>query len=86
MAHSNTVLSQLLKLIPRHEIERLANTCDGKRRSDALSRWSQLVALFTGHLGNRRSLRDRSHVSKPVSASLSYGQPGNQSFSPGTGQ
>lgn len=58
MAHSNTVLSQLLKLMPRHEIERLANTCDGKRRSDALSRWSQLVALFTGHLGNRRSLRD----------------------------
>lgn len=58
MAHCNTVLSQLLKLVPRHEIERLANQVDGKRRSDALSRWSQFVALMTGHLANRRSLRD----------------------------
>lgn len=58
MAHNNTVLSQLLKLIPRHEIERLSNQHDGKRRSDALSRWSQFVALLTGHLSNRRSLRD----------------------------
>ena len=58
MSHNNTVLSQLLKLIPRHEIERLTNRHDGKRRSDALSRWSQFVALLTGHLSNRRSLRD----------------------------
>ncbi len=58
MSHNNTVLSQLLKLIPRHEIERLSNHHDGKRRSDALSRWSQFVALLTGHLCNRRSLRD----------------------------
>jgi len=58
MSHNNTVLSQLLKLIPRHEIECLSNCHDGKRRSDALSRWSQFVALLTGHLSNRRSLRD----------------------------
>ncbi len=58
MAHNNTVLSQLLKLIPRHEMERLSNQHDGKRRSDALSRWSQFVALLMGHLSNRRSLRD----------------------------
>jgi putative transposase len=58
MAYSNTVLSQLLKLVPRHEIERLANQHDAKRRSDALSRWSQFVALLTGHLASRRSLRD----------------------------
>jgi len=58
MAHCNTVLSQLLKLIPRHEIERLANQVDGKRRSDAMSRWSQFVTLLTGHLAGRRSLRD----------------------------
>jgi len=36
----------------------LANHHDGKRRSDALSRWSQFVALALGHLGNRHSLRD----------------------------
>jgi putative transposase len=31
---------------------------DGKRRSDALPRWSQFVALATGHIGGRKSLRD----------------------------
>jgi hypothetical protein len=34
MARNNTVLSQLLKLIPRHKIERLSNQHDGKRRVD----------------------------------------------------
>ena len=58
MAHNNSVLSQLLKLLPRHEFERQANRVDGQRRSDALSRWSQFVALAIGQLGGRRSLRD----------------------------
>jgi hypothetical protein len=58
MAYNNSVLSQLLKLLPRHEFERLANCYDGKRRSDAMSRWSQFVALTIGQLGGRRSLRD----------------------------
>lgn len=58
MAHSNTVLAQLLKLLPRHEIETLANQADGKRRSDAMTRWTQLTALITGHVGQRQSLRD----------------------------
>ncbi len=48
MAFNNTVLSQLLKMLPRHEFEKLANAHDGKRRSDALSRWSQFVALVLG--------------------------------------
>jgi putative transposase len=58
MAHSNTVLSQMLKMIPRHEFEKLANTVDGRVRSTALSRWSQFVALTVGQLGGRQSLRD----------------------------
>ena len=58
MAFNNTVLSQLLKMLPRHEFEKLANAHEGKRRSDALSRWSQFVALAVGHLGGRTSLRD----------------------------
>ena len=58
MAFNNTVLSPLLKMLPRHEFEKLANVQDGKRRSDALSRWSQFVALSVGHLGGRTSLRD----------------------------
>jgi putative transposase len=58
MAYHDSVLSQLLKLVPRLEFEKQANRVDGKRRSDALSRWSQFVALTIGQLGGRRSLRD----------------------------
>ncbi len=58
MAHCNTVLSQMLKMLPRHEFEKLANTVDGKVRSTALSRWSQFVALTVGQLSGRQSLRD----------------------------
>lgn len=58
MAHCNTVLSQMLKMIPRHEFEKLANDVDGKVRSTALSRWSQFVALSVGQLNGRQSLRD----------------------------
>ena len=52
------MLSQLLKTVPRLEFERLANEHDGKRRSDAMTRWTQFVALAVGHLGQRHSLRD----------------------------
>lgn len=58
MAHSSTVLSQMLKMVPRHEFEKLANMVDGKVRSTALSRWSQFVALTVGQLSGRQSLRD----------------------------
>jgi hypothetical protein len=58
MAHCNTVLSQMLKMIPRHEFERLANTVDGKVRSSSMTRWSQFVALAVGQLNGRKSLRD----------------------------
>ncbi len=58
ISHHSTVLSQLLRLIPRHEFDTLAKQYDGKRRSDALPRWSQFVALATGHIGERKSLCD----------------------------
>jgi len=58
MGYHNSVLSQLLKLVPRLEFEKQANGVDGKRRSDALSRWSQFLALTVGQLAGRLSLRD----------------------------
>ena len=58
MAYNSSVLSQVLESLPRHEFEKLANACDGRRRSDALTRWSQFVALAIGQLAGRRSLRD----------------------------
>ena len=58
MSFHNTVLSQVLKIFPRLEFEKLSNIHDGKRRSDALSRWSQFTALTIGQIGARHSLRD----------------------------
>ena len=58
MAYHHTTLTQILKMVPRLEFERLGNQHDGRRRSDALSRWSQFVALSIGQLAGRTSLRD----------------------------
>lgn len=58
MAYHHTTLAQILKMVPRLEFERLGNQHDGRRRSDALSRWSQFVALSIGQLAGRTSLRD----------------------------
>jgi len=58
MTHHNTILSQILKLVPRHEFNRLAKKHDGIRRSDAMNRWTQFVAMATAQLSGRSSLRD----------------------------
>jgi putative transposase len=58
MAHNNTVFLQLLKLIPRHEFETLANQHHSGRSFRKASRWSQFVTMAMGQLAGRDSLRD----------------------------
>ena len=58
MAHHNTILAQILRFVPRHDFQALSMAHDGKRRSDALSRWSQFFAMVIAQLGGRSSLRD----------------------------
>lgn len=58
MAHCNTILSQILKLVPRHEFEALANKHHSGRAFRTASRWSQFVTMGIGQLSGRRSLRD----------------------------
>jgi len=58
LSHHNTVLAQLLKLVPRHQFETLVKSHHRGRRFRKTSRWSQFVALATGQLAGRRSLRD----------------------------
>ena len=58
MAHCNTILSQILKLVPRHEFETLANAHHTGRAFRSASRWSQFVALMMAQLSGRNSLRD----------------------------
>lgn len=58
MAHCNTILSQILRIIPRHEFETLANKHHSGRAFRTASRWSQFVVMAIGQLSGRKSLRD----------------------------
>jgi len=58
LAHNNTVFAQLLKLVPRHEFEALANQHHAGRRLRKMTRWSQFVAMTLSQLSGRASLRD----------------------------
>ena len=58
MAHCNTILAQILKLIPRHEFESLAKAHHTGRSFRTASRWSQFTCLVVAQLSGRNSLRD----------------------------
>ena len=58
MAHHNTVFSQLLKLLPRHEFESLSKEHHSGQQLRRASRWAQFVALGMAQLSGRQSLRD----------------------------
>ena len=58
VSHHNTVIAQLLKLIPRHEFERLAKEHHSGRSFRKASRWSQFVTMTIAQLSGRNSLRD----------------------------
>ncbi len=58
MAHCITILSQILKLIPRHEFVTLAKLHHSGRSFRSASRWSQFTCLVVAQLSGRNSLRD----------------------------
>ncbi len=58
VAHCNMIFSQILKLIPIHEFETLANEHHSGRAFRTSSRWSQFVTLDMVQLAGRKSLRD----------------------------
>lgn len=62
MSHHNTIFSQILKLVPRHEFSSLARKHDGPLRSDTMNRWTQFIAMATAQLSGRTSLRDIEHT------------------------
>ena len=57
MAHNNTILSQLLELVSRHEFESLEKTHHKGRSFRTASRWSQFATLMMAQLSGRNSLR-----------------------------
>jgi len=58
LGHHNTVYSQILRMVPRHEFATAAHKHDGHRRKDAMSRWTQFIAMSTAQLTGRSNLRD----------------------------
>ena len=58
MAHSNTLLRQMLAEIPRHQFRKCVEAHSGDHRVRQLSCWGQFTALLTGQLSGCASLRD----------------------------
>lgn len=58
MGHKNTVFSQLMKLVPRHEFEKCSNQYHVGQRYRKVSRWDQFGALVLSQLSGKQSLRD----------------------------
>ena len=57
MAHCNTILGQFLAVFPRHEFEKIRREVQPKVHARALSAWTQFVAMLSGQLTGRDSLR-----------------------------
>ena len=58
MAHCSTILSQMLKIVPRHVFTSLDKAHGTGRKARKFSRWDQFVHLVSIQLTNRVSLRD----------------------------
>jgi len=50
LPHADTVFAQLLKLVPRHEFDRLAKSRHSGGRLRRMTRWSQFTSMVTGHV------------------------------------
>ena len=58
MKASCSMFSQILKLIPRTDFERIVKQTKAEHRSKGLSSWSQFVAMLFCQLGRAHSLRE----------------------------
>ena len=58
MAHSSTVLNQVVAFFKRHEFESLARKHHVGGSFRSFNRWTQFMALLVGQLSGRKTLRD----------------------------
>lgn len=58
MSHSNTILQQLLTLLPRHRFDSFVSARDGDRYVKKFTTWKQLTALLYAQASGKSSLRD----------------------------
>jgi hypothetical protein len=58
MAYLNTILSQLLVHVPRHDFQSLVSQHKADRYVKRFTTWNQLVTLLYAQAGDKKSLRD----------------------------
>ena len=58
MAHYNTILHQIITLIPRHVFDRHADLHHSGQKFRSYNRWSRFTDMLIGQLSGRKSLRD----------------------------
>ena len=58
MAHSNTILKQMVNLIPRHQFEALVRKFKTNRYVKRFNCWHQLIVLFYAQASGKDSLRE----------------------------
>ena len=58
MKHHNNIFHQLLKVIPRHEFQKVVDRHNGDHRVRTLHCWTQFVVMMFAQLAQRVSLRD----------------------------
>lgn len=58
MKHHNNIFNQLLKVIPKHQFQKVVDRHDGDHRVRTLPCWTQFVVMMFAQLAQRTSLRD----------------------------
>jgi hypothetical protein len=58
MTHYNTILHQIIALVPSHVFDQQAALHHSGQKFRSYNRWSQFMAMLIGQLSGRRSLRD----------------------------
>jgi IS4 transposase len=56
--YNNTMLSEILKLLPRQDIQKITHKYKGNRYTKSFTTWDHLVAMITGQLAGVTSLRE----------------------------
>jgi hypothetical protein len=58
MSHCNTIFSQLLQILPRHEFEKAVNLYKGDKYVKYFSSWQQFNTMLYAQIRSKDSLRD----------------------------
>lgn len=66
MRHYNTIFSQILNLIPRHQFETIVKKHKADRYVKYFSCWQQLITLVFAQIRSKDSLRDIKPLLEPI--------------------